>query len=102
MLGLLGRRAGLIVLGLIAIYVAVKYFQRWRLRRELRVNRVTPEEAFALINGETPVTIVDLRNPVEIELDGLKIAGALIVRPDDLRSRSHEIPQGNEVILYCT
>ncbi len=101
-LGFFGRRASLIVLGLIAIYVAVKYFQRWRLRRELRVNRVTPEEALALINGETPVTIVDLRNPVEIELDGFKIAGALILRPDDLRSRSHEIPQGNEVILYCT
>ncbi len=101
-LGLFGRRAGLVVLCLIAVYVAVKYFQRWRLHRELRINRVTPEAAFELMNSGTPVTVVDLRNPTEISFDGLKIAGAVILRPEDLRSRSHEIPPEHEVILYCT
>ena len=101
-LGLFGRRAGLIVLFLIGIYVAFKYFQRWRLRRELRINRVTPGEAMELIASGTPVTVVDLRNAVEVGLDGLKIAGAVILRPEDLRSRSHEIPEEHEVILYCT
>jgi membrane protein DedA with SNARE-associated domain len=101
-LGFFGRRAGLTVLCLIAAYIAIRFLQRYRLRRELRINRVTAEEAFALMNGGTPVTVLDLRNPVDIEIDGLKIAGAVIIRPADLRSRSHEIPQGNEVILYCT
>jgi hypothetical protein len=45
---------------------------------------------------------VDLRSPGDIENDGYKIAGALILRPDDLESRLHGIPEEHEVILYCT
>lgn len=102
MLGLFGRRAGMIVIGLIAAYIAVKYLQRWRFRRELRINRVTPEEALELMNGGSDVTVVDLRNEAEIEEEGWKIAGAVVLRPEDLNSRSHEIPDTHDVILYCS
>lgn len=102
MLGLFGRRAGIIVVTLIAAYVAWKYLQRWRFRRELRINRLSPQEALDLMNSGGPITVVDLRNPAEIEEEGLKIAGAVVLRPDDLRSRSHEIPETHEVILYCS
>jgi membrane protein DedA with SNARE-associated domain len=101
-LGLYGRRAGQIVLIIIAAYLAFKYLQRWRFRRQLRINRVSPLEALDLIGAGHPVTIVDLRNPAEIREMGSKIAGARILRPDDLRSRSHEIPEAHEVILYCS
>lgn len=102
LLGLFGRRAGVVVCALLAAYVLWKFFQRWRLRREMRINRISPQEVFTLIESGEPVTVVDLRHPSEIEELGLKIQGALILRADDLRSRSHEIPSGNEVILYCT
>lgn len=101
-LGLFGRRAGLIAVVLIAAYLAFKYLQRWRFLRELRVNRIGPQEAFALLNGGHPAIIVDLRHPAEIERGGLKIAGALVMRPEELRDRSGEIPEQHEVILYCT
>lgn len=101
-LGLLGRRAGLVVLSLIALYLGLKYFQRWRILRELRINRVTPEAVRALLEKGEPITIVDLRHPSEVERDGMKLPGALILRPDDLRSRASEIPFEHEVILYCT
>ncbi len=102
MLGLFGRRAGLVALTLIAAYILFRYLQRWRVLRKLRIDRISPSDAFALIQSGHPVTVVDLRHPAEIERGGLKIAGALILRPDDLRSRSHEIPEAHEVILYCT
>jgi rhodanese-related sulfurtransferase len=79
-----------------------KYVQRQRFRRELRINRINPQAAMQLIESGHPVTIVDLRHPSEIENEGVKIAGALILRPEDLRSRSHEISPQHEVILYCT
>lgn len=101
-LGLYGRGAGLILFLLIAAYLAFKYLQRWRFRRQLRINRVNPIEALDLISSGPAVTIVDLRNPAEIREVGSKIAGARILRPDDLRSRSHEIPEAHEVILYCS
>jgi membrane protein DedA with SNARE-associated domain len=101
-LGLFGHRAGLIAISLIALYIGAKYFQRWLFMRELRVNRITPEEARELLDSGQLVTIVDLRHPADIEREGMKIAGALVVRPDEVRSRSHEIPQNQEIILYCT
>jgi len=101
-LGLYGRRAGLILAGLVAAYLAFKYFQRWRFRRQLRINRVGPLEALDLMSAHQDITIVDLRNAAEIREIGSKIAGARILRPDDLRSRSHEIPEAHEVILYCS
>jgi len=102
MLGLFGRRAGMIVVGLIAGYIAWKFLQRWRFRRELRINRVTPEEALALMNSGSPITVVDLRHPEDVEQEGLKIKGAMVLGPEDLRAKSHEIPDSHEVILYCT
>jgi membrane protein DedA with SNARE-associated domain len=101
-LGLYGRGAGLIILALLAVYLAYKYFQRWRFLHNLRINRITPEQVRALIAEGCPVTIVDLRHPAEVERIGIKIPSALVLRPEDLRSRSHEIPREHEIILYCT
>jgi membrane protein DedA with SNARE-associated domain/rhodanese-related sulfurtransferase len=102
LLGLFGRRAGVVVSALLAAYILWKFFQRWRLRRELRINRVSPLEAVALIESGEPVTVVDLRNATEIQEWGLKIRGARILRFEDLRSGVHQIPDDHEVILYCT
>jgi membrane protein DedA with SNARE-associated domain len=101
-LGLYGRGAGLVILALLAVYLAYKYFQRRRFIRNLRINRITPEEVQALLAEGCPLTIVDLRHPDEVERIGIKISDALVLRPEDLRSRSHEIPAEHEIILYCT
>jgi membrane protein DedA with SNARE-associated domain len=102
MLGLFGRRAGLVILTLLALYLCTKYFQRWRFLRNLRISRVTPEELRCLITSGEPITIIDLRHPAEIERQGMKIAGAKVVDRDDLPSLSHEIPQNQQIVLYCT
>jgi len=101
-LGLLGRRAGFVVVALLTLYVAVKFFERKRFLRKLRVNRITPREVFRLTESGQPVTIVDLRHPAEVERDGFKVAGALVLRPDDIRASSQQIPKDQEIILYCT
>ncbi|MFL6354031.1 MAG: VTT domain-containing protein [Bryobacteraceae bacterium] len=102
LLGLLGRRAALLLAVLIAAYVAVKYWQRRRFLRKLRINRITPHELRDLLERGQPVTIIDLRHPADVERAATKIAGALVLPPDDLRSRSDEIPRDQEIILYCT
>ncbi len=101
-LGLFGRRAGLTITTLLLLYVLVKYLQRQRFIRKLRVNRITPAQALDLIKSEKPVTIVDLRHQAEVERDGMKIAGAVVLRRDDLSTSAHQIPPNHEVILYCT
>jgi membrane protein DedA with SNARE-associated domain/rhodanese-related sulfurtransferase len=101
-LGLLGRRAGVTVLLLIGLYIGYKYFQRWRFLRNLRTDRITPEQLRDLLTTCDSVSIIDLRHPLEVESEGFKIPNALVVRPEDLRLRAHEIPREREVILYCT
>jgi membrane protein DedA with SNARE-associated domain len=101
-LGLFGRRAGLVVAVLLALYLAAKYLQRKRFIRKLRVARITPREALDLIEAGVPVTFIDLRHPADIERSGMKIAGASVIEPEQLLNNSHEIPESGEMILYCT
>jgi len=101
-LGLFGQRAGFVLALLLTGYAAWRYFQRWRFRRQLRINRVSPEEAYSMISGENPVLTVDLRSPKQIEETGLKIRGAQVLRPAELRSHFQDLPRDREVILYCT
>jgi membrane protein DedA with SNARE-associated domain len=101
-LGLFGRRAGITILALILLYVSAKYFQRRRFLRQVRTSRITPQEALTLMEGPAPVTIVDLRHPDDVAREGVKLPGALVLSPEDLRSRSHEIAEDQEIILYCT
>lgn len=101
-IGLFGKSAGAVALILVAGYVGFRYLQRWRFLKELRVNRIGPTEAFALVNSGYPAMIVDLRHAAEIAVSGLKVAGALLMRPEELRARSGEIPEQHEIILYCT
>ncbi|MBV8552923.1 MAG: VTT domain-containing protein [Acidobacteriaceae bacterium] len=102
-LGLFGQRAGLVFFTLLAVYAAVKYSQRRRFIRKLRINRVSAEQVHSWLDAGQPLlTIIDLRHPAEIGSEGEKIAGALILRPEELRSRSGEIPRDQEIILYCS
>jgi membrane protein DedA with SNARE-associated domain len=102
LIGATGRYAGVFVLTLLALYVGFKYFQRWRFLRAFRTGRISPGALRQLLEGPEPVTVVDLRHPHEVEREGVKLAGALVLRPEDLRARSGEIPKDQEIILYCT
>lgn len=102
-MGFFGKRAGVLIACILLFYIGYKYVQRWRILRELRVNRITPlavQEALNLSNGK--ITIVDLRHPSEIERDNFKIPGAVVMRPEELRALAREVPPEQEIILYCT
>jgi membrane protein DedA with SNARE-associated domain len=101
-LGLFGRRASLVIAILLSAYIGWRYLQRLRFRRQLRINRVSAAEAYILMSTGTPVTMVDLRSIAEIERTKLKIKGAKIMRPAQLRAHFDEWPKDQEVILYCT
>jgi rhodanese-related sulfurtransferase len=83
-------------------YVGLKYVQRRRFIRSLRIARVPPEELLARMQGgETPV-IVDLRTYEHLASDGLRIPGALHMDPAELERRHGEIPRDREIVLYCS
>jgi membrane protein DedA with SNARE-associated domain/rhodanese-related sulfurtransferase len=98
----LGRNAISVVAGLAALYIAYKYFQRYRLLSGLRMARITAEELYQKQEaGEHPV-ILDLRQQVELELNPTVIRGALHMTTDEVEHRHEEIPRDRDIILYCS
>jgi membrane protein DedA with SNARE-associated domain len=98
----LGRGAALVVGVALGAYVALKYAQRRRFIRSLRMARITPEELMARMRDGEALMIVDLRNPDHLVSDGLRIPGALHMDPAELERRHGEIPRDREIALYCS
>ncbi len=98
----LGHGALALVIGLAALYIGYKYYQRHRLLVELRMARISADELQRKLQaGENPV-ILDLRPQAELEEEGLLIRGALHMTMDELQVRYAEIPRDRDVIVYCS
>jgi membrane protein DedA with SNARE-associated domain len=96
----LGTGAAVVLAAALGLYIAWKWVQRYRFIRSLRVARITPEDLRRrLLTGES-VLIVDLRS--EVHQDGLRLPGALRLRPDELDHRHPEIARDREIVLYCS
>jgi membrane protein DedA with SNARE-associated domain len=100
------RRTGsgvlLALVGMLALYIGWKYYQRQRFIRELRIARVRPEELRKMIESGCDVVIVDLRRAMEVQQDPVKLPGALWIAAEDLDERHEEIPREKEIVLYCS
>lgn len=98
----LGSSAVAVVLGLFALYLGYKYFQRHRLLKELRMTRITVDELYKMVQtGDTPV-IVDLRSMAEVQRDPSLIQGARHMTMEELKLWQKEIPPDREIVLYCS
>ena len=90
------------LLGALVAYILWKYFQRQRFLYRLRIARISPKELLEKLNAGEQVMIVDLRQPLDIEIVPYVIPGALRMAMEELGERHHEIPRDREVILYCS
>ncbi len=79
-----------------------KYIERRRFMRGLRTARITPEELKQKLDAGEDIVVVDLRSSTEFDADGIKLPGAVHMRPDELDERHQEIPRDRDVVLYCT
>lgn len=96
-----GSSLGVIIAGVVVLYIAYKYIRRRLLLRELRIARIMPEELKQLMDAGQDVMIVDLRQPLDVEADPYTIPGSLRIAVEDLEHRHHEIPRDRDIILYC-
>jgi membrane protein DedA with SNARE-associated domain/rhodanese-related sulfurtransferase len=91
---------GLIVISIaIAIFVATKWWQRYRFNRQLLMARVSVDSLVELLDaGERPV-IVDVRSDLA-RADG-RIPGAVSFTDDRLSPRLLDLPKDALVVVYC-
>jgi membrane protein DedA with SNARE-associated domain/rhodanese-related sulfurtransferase len=97
----LGSSLVVLVVGVLALYIAYKYVRRQLLLRELRIARIMPDELKKMLDDGHDVTIVDLRQSLEIEVDPYTIPGAVRMAVEELETRHHEIPRDRDVVLFC-
>src|SRR5882757_7899958 len=98
----LGHGALGVVVGLAALYVGYKYFQRQRLLSELRMAKITVDELHQKQEAGENLIILDLRSQLELEQDPALISGALHMTMDEVQLRHQEIPRDRDIILYCS
>lgn len=97
-----GRRQVGVAAAALAIWIAVKWVRRQLFLRALRIDRITPEELKAKIDGGESVKIVDLRSSIDFEADPATLPGALRIAAADLDGMKQTLAEAGEVVLYCT
>jgi len=83
-------------------YILSKFYQRRRFLKQIAGVRIAPEELKAKLEAGEPVTIIDLRHPLDLLPDPRSLPGALRISPEELEQRHAEIPRDGEVVLFCT
>lgn len=97
----LGGAGIALIVGALGVYVLVRWIQRQAFIRQLRMDRITPEELARMIDkGEAPV-ILDVRAAELRERDGI-IPGAVFAHPDDAQALLESTPRHVEIVVYCS
>lgn len=98
----LGAGASVLILSLLAGYIAYKFIARKKFLRDLRIGRITVEELKQKLDEKEDLTIVDLRHSLDFEADPETIPGAFRMDARDLEEKDNPLPADRDIILYCT
>lgn len=100
-LGDIGSVAAVIVGAALALYIAYKWWERFRFYKSLRMARINVAELYELVQAGAEPVIVDVRSPTARALDPRWIPGALHVPIDDVAKHIADLPRNRDIILYC-
>jgi membrane protein DedA with SNARE-associated domain len=100
-------RLGNAVLGVVGAalvaYIGVKFIQRRRFLRSLRIARIKPEELKQRLDrGGADLAIIDTRSDLDVRLAPYTIPSAIWIPAEEIDRRHLEVPAGREIVLYCT
>lgn len=98
----IGSGVGMVLVGLVAVYLVYKAFQWIVFFRGHRLRRLSPEELNARREQGQPLTVIDLRQRLDYELQPLAIPGALRIPITEIPRRRSEVPSEMDVALVCT
>jgi rhodanese-related sulfurtransferase len=97
-LATLGRIGALVLLGIFAIFLGLKWWRRHQFFRELRMARISVEELAALRASGSSIIIIDARPSASRARDGM-IPGAVTL--EALAQRPAGAHHQGEAVVYC-
>lgn len=94
----------LVVLGAaLATYVVIKFVQRRRFLRSLRMARITADELKRRLDArDGDLIIIDTRSALDVNAAPYAIPSAMWIAAEEIGRRHHEMPRGREIVLYCS
>jgi membrane protein DedA with SNARE-associated domain/rhodanese-related sulfurtransferase len=98
----LGLSAAVLALAALALLVTMKWWERRRFYKLLRLARISVEELRHLIDGGNPPAIVDVRTGRSYAMQ--HIPGALRMTLEEIGAhgeRLARLPRDGEIVLYC-
>jgi len=98
----IGGSALALIAGLAGAYIGIKYWQRHRLLRELRMARITVADLRRKQEAGETMMILDLRSSAALEEDPSVIPGAIHTSMDDIKNDNRSLPRDREIIVYCS
>jgi rhodanese-related sulfurtransferase len=101
-MGAIGGKALGLVLVLVGGYIGIKYWQRRRILRELRMARITVSDLRQKQQSGEALTILDLRSSAALAEDPAIIPGAIHTTLDDIKRGNHQLPRDKEIVVYCS
>jgi membrane protein DedA with SNARE-associated domain len=105
LLGKLGDMGiyALIVVGIaLALFVAVKWRERRRFFKALRMARISVDDLYQLMQEGAAPVVVDVRSATARELDPRRVPGAIPIDVRNLDAELSRVPPDRDIIVYCT
>jgi membrane protein DedA with SNARE-associated domain/rhodanese-related sulfurtransferase len=98
----LGTLALQVIALVLAGYVALKWWERRRFYKMLRVARIGVRDLRSLMQGGRRPVVVDVRSRVVRDLDPRYVPGALTMDIAEVDARLAELPPESEIVFYCS
>ena len=93
----------LLLLGIgLAAFIALKWWERRRLFRTLRMARISAMELHERMDAGAPLVVLDVRNAVAQRADPARIPGALMLSAEEIEERLAHLESDREIVLDCT
>ncbi|MGU7770028.1 DedA family protein/thiosulfate sulfurtransferase GlpE [Burkholderia sp. MR1-5-21] len=98
----LGRAVLLVIVGLLAIYAAVRWMRRRALIRQLANARIGVDELDEMLRDPTAPVILDVRSAEHRKLDPFAIPGAQFADERQIRDIVARYPLTQKFVVYCS
>jgi membrane protein DedA with SNARE-associated domain/rhodanese-related sulfurtransferase len=94
--------AATVAVALLACYVVMKWWERRRFFRALRMARIGVDELYELIEAGAAPVVVDVRSATARQLEPRQVPGALSITIATVGEELKHLPRDKEIVLYCT
>ena len=98
----MGSVAMMLIGAMLAAYIALKWWQRQRFFKTLRMARISVDELYRLMGEGAQPVVVDVRTAVARQVEPRRIPGALPVELHAIDQHMEHLPRDRDIILYCT